>query len=78
MTKKSKNKLPMLASITIIGLLGLFFPGVYFLCIAGLILVIVYVVAMSFFERDPADFMEAQREEFEQIRSSVKNDQNLE
>lgn len=61
MTRQAKNKLPMLSSMAIIGMISLFLPQSYFLCIIGVFIVISFVIAQSFFEKDPADFMEQQR-----------------
>lgn len=59
-TKRAKNKLPIILSMTSIGVLSYFLPMTYYLCIVGIFLVFVFVFAQSFFEKDNGDLMDSQ------------------
>lgn len=60
LTQRAKNKLPILLSITTIGLLSYFLPNAYYLCIGGILLVFIFVLTQSFFEPDNNDLMDSQ------------------
>ena len=62
MTRYAKNKLPMLLAFSLLSILCFVAPSMYLYSLVGLALVLVFVIAESFFEVDPVDALAGQEE----------------
>ena len=58
MTRKAKNKLPMLLAIAAISVLCFINPSLYLYSLLGIPIALAFVLAESFFEVDPVDPLE--------------------